>query len=84
MLVLAGRDARQNELLVKRYLRSNDLYVHADVHGASSLVIRFLLPFPLLPRCSPSPCTLPLLSYAANDVCSATTCHMFSPCKMHG
>ena len=41
-LVLGGRDARQNELLVKRYLRASDLYVHADVHGASSVVIRCL------------------------------------------
>jgi predicted ribosome quality control (RQC) complex YloA/Tae2 family protein len=42
MLVLGGRDARQNELLVKRYLRASDLYVHADVHGASSIIIRSL------------------------------------------
>jgi len=41
-LVLGGRDARQNELLVKRYLRASDLYVHADVHGASSIIIRSL------------------------------------------
>ena len=39
-LVLAGRDAQQNELLVKKYLRSGDVYVHADVHGAGSLVIK--------------------------------------------
>ncbi|MFH4974566.1 hypothetical protein AB6A40_001275 [Gnathostoma spinigerum] len=39
-LVIGGRDAQQNELIVKRYLRANDLYVHADVRGASSVVIR--------------------------------------------
>lgn len=39
-LVLAGRDAQQNELLVKKYLRAGDVYVHADVHGAGSLVIK--------------------------------------------
>ena len=39
-LVLAGRDAQQNELLVKKYLRSGDVYVHADVHGAGSLVVK--------------------------------------------
>jgi len=39
-LVLAGRDAHQNELLVKRYLRSGDLYLHADVHGAASCILR--------------------------------------------
>ncbi|XP_015913965.2 ribosome quality control complex subunit NEMF [Parasteatoda tepidariorum] len=39
-LVIAGRDVQQNELLVKRYLKANDLYVHADLHGASSVVIK--------------------------------------------
>lgn len=39
-LVIGGRDAQQNELLVKRYLRTGDIYVHADVRGASSVVIR--------------------------------------------
>lgn len=39
-LVIGGRDQQQNELIVKRYLRSNDIYVHADIQGASSIVIR--------------------------------------------
>ncbi|CAD6195070.1 unnamed protein product [Caenorhabditis auriculariae] len=39
-IVVGGRDAQQNELLVKKYLRSGDVYVHADVRGASSVVIR--------------------------------------------
>lgn len=39
-LVIAGRDVQQNELLVKRYMKSNDLYVHADLHGASSVIIK--------------------------------------------
>jgi len=39
-LVLGGRDAQQNELLVKRYLRPGDAYLHADVHGASSCILR--------------------------------------------
>ena len=34
-LVISGRDAQQNELLVKKYLRTGDVYVHADIHGAS-------------------------------------------------
>jgi predicted ribosome quality control (RQC) complex YloA/Tae2 family protein len=34
-LVLSGRDAQQNELLVKRYLREGDAYVHADLAGES-------------------------------------------------
>lgn len=39
-LVIGGRDQQQNELIVKRYLRTNDIYVHADIQGASSIVIR--------------------------------------------
>lgn len=39
-LVVAGRDAEQNELLVKRYMKTNDIYVHADLHGASTVIIK--------------------------------------------
>lgn len=39
-LVISGRDAQQNELVVKRYLGKGDLYIHADLHGASSTVIK--------------------------------------------
>lgn len=42
VLVLSGRDAHQNEILVKRYLRKShgDVYVHADLHGAPSCIVR--------------------------------------------
>eukprot|EP00397_Hematodinium_sp_SG-2012_P004078 GEMP01004089.1.p1 GENE.GEMP01004089.1~~GEMP01004089.1.p1 ORF type:complete len:1114 (+),score=343.21 GEMP01004089.1:92-3433(+) len=39
-LVLAGRDAQQNELLFRKYLANTDAYVHADITGASSVVIK--------------------------------------------
>uniref|UniRef100_A0A6N2M2T8 CCHC-type domain-containing protein n=1 Tax=Salix viminalis TaxID=40686 RepID=A0A6N2M2T8_SALVM len=39
-LVISGRDAQQNEMIVKRYVSKGDLYVHADLHGASSTVIK--------------------------------------------
>ncbi|CAI9118907.1 OLC1v1020534C1 [Oldenlandia corymbosa var. corymbosa] len=39
-LVISGRDAQQNELIVKRYMSKGDLYVHAELHGASSTVIK--------------------------------------------
>ena len=39
-LVLAGKDAQQNEILYKRYLKKGDIYVHADLHGAASVVIK--------------------------------------------
>ncbi|XP_061394100.1 ribosome quality control complex subunit NEMF homolog [Musca vetustissima] len=39
-LVIGGRDAQQNELIVKRYMRPTDIYVHAEIQGASSVVVR--------------------------------------------
>ncbi|KAB5560036.1 hypothetical protein GE09DRAFT_1030725 [Coniochaeta sp. 2T2.1] len=39
-LVLGGRDATQNEMIYKRHLRKGDVYVHADLHGASSVIIK--------------------------------------------
>lgn len=39
-LVIGGRDQQQNELMVKRYLRASDIYVHAEIQGASSIVIK--------------------------------------------
>jgi predicted ribosome quality control (RQC) complex YloA/Tae2 family protein len=39
-LVLGGRDAGSNEQLVRRYLHARDLYIHADIHGAPSVVVR--------------------------------------------
>ena len=39
-MVLGGRDQQQNELLVKKHLKAGDIYVHADLHGASSIIIK--------------------------------------------
>ncbi|KAJ0160757.1 Ribosome quality control complex subunit 2, partial [Colletotrichum tanaceti] len=39
-LVLGGKDAQQNEMLYKRYLRKGDVYVHADMHGAATVIIK--------------------------------------------
>ena len=39
-LVLAGRDAQQNEILYRRHLRKGDVYVHADVNGAASVIVK--------------------------------------------
>ncbi|KAI7818715.1 fibronectin-binding protein A N-terminus-domain-containing protein [Gamsiella multidivaricata] len=39
-LVIAGRDAQQNEMIVKRYMKKNDIYVHADIHGAATVLIK--------------------------------------------
>jgi predicted ribosome quality control (RQC) complex YloA/Tae2 family protein len=38
--VLGGRDAGQNEELVKKYMAGTDTFVHADVHGASVVIVK--------------------------------------------
>ena len=40
ILVVGGRDANSNESVVKKYLEPNDIFLHADIHGASSLAIK--------------------------------------------
>lgn len=40
LLVIGGRDAGTNELVVKRYLENHDIYLHSDIHGAPSVVIK--------------------------------------------
>ena len=39
-LVIAGHDAQQNEMVVKRHLDQHDVYVHGDLHGAASCVVK--------------------------------------------
>ena len=39
-LVIGGRDAGTNEAIVKKYLDNNDIYLHADIHGATSTAIK--------------------------------------------
>lgn len=40
LIVVAGRDAASNDGVVRRHLGDRDLYVHADIHGAASIVIK--------------------------------------------
>uniref|UniRef100_A0A0E0EMT4 CCHC-type domain-containing protein n=1 Tax=Oryza meridionalis TaxID=40149 RepID=A0A0E0EMT4_9ORYZ len=79
-LIISGRDAQQNELIVKRYMSKGDLplrfswkllvyfasldsYVHAELHGASSTIIKNHKPDNPIP-----PLTL-------NQAGSFTVCH---------
>ena len=39
-LVLSGKDAQTNELLIKRYLDKQDVVFHAEIHGAPFTVIK--------------------------------------------
>jgi predicted ribosome quality control (RQC) complex YloA/Tae2 family protein len=40
LIVVAGKNAQDNELLVRRYLRAQDAYVHADTRGAATVILR--------------------------------------------
>ncbi|MCI4317333.1 MAG: NFACT RNA binding domain-containing protein, partial [Thermoplasmata archaeon] len=44
ILVIGGRDAASNDLLVRRYLNPGDRYVHADIHGAPSVIVKHPAP----------------------------------------
>lgn len=39
-LVIGGKDASQNEMIYRRHLRKGDIYCHADLKGAPSVVIK--------------------------------------------
>ncbi|XP_064262578.1 ribosome quality control complex subunit NEMF-like isoform X2 [Passer domesticus] len=66
-LVIAGRDQQQNELIVKRYLKPGDIYVHADLHGATSCVIKNPSGEPIPPRTLTEAGTMALCYSAAWD-----------------
>lgn len=40
LLVIAGRDAKSNEEVVKKHMSPEDLYFHADVHGAPHTILK--------------------------------------------
>jgi len=40
LLVLAGRDAQSNELLLKRHMQEEDIYFHAEIHGSPHCIIK--------------------------------------------
>ncbi len=39
-VVIAGRDAASNDLVVRRNLKDGDVYLHADLHGAASVIVK--------------------------------------------
>lgn len=39
-LILGGKDVQQNEILYRRHLKKGDVYVHADLQGAASVIIK--------------------------------------------
>lgn len=39
-LVIGGRNAQQNEALVKRYMDKTDLFMHSELHGAAVVILK--------------------------------------------
>lgn len=39
-LAVAGRDAKSNEIIVKKVMEKNDLYFHADIQGAPHTILK--------------------------------------------
>jgi predicted ribosome quality control (RQC) complex YloA/Tae2 family protein len=64
-LVIGGRNAQQNEALVKRYMDRTDLFMHSELHGAAVVVIK-------------NPSGLPVPSLSLYEAATFEMCH--SPC----
>lgn len=64
-LLIGGRNAQQNEALVKRYMDKNDLFIHSELHGAAVCILK-----------NPSGLAVPQLSL--QEACAFEMCH--SPC----
>lgn len=39
-IVVGGKDAKSNDIIVKKYLKEGDRYAHADIQGAPSIIIK--------------------------------------------
>lgn len=39
-LVIGGKDAQQNESLVKKYMDKGDLFFHCELHGAAVMILK--------------------------------------------
>ncbi|TRM99797.1 fibronectin-binding domain-containing protein [Sulfolobus sp. F1] len=42
LLVIGGKDASQNESIVKKYMKEKDIFLHADIVGAPATIIKVL------------------------------------------
>jgi predicted ribosome quality control (RQC) complex YloA/Tae2 family protein len=43
-LVISGRSAKQNEIIFSKYFNDEDIFFHADIHGASLTVLKCAKP----------------------------------------
>ncbi|KAL4238275.1 hypothetical protein ACF0H5_002987 [Mactra antiquata] len=81
-LVIGGRDQQQNELLVKRYMKQGDLYVHADLHGASSVIIKNTTGEPVPPKTLNEAGTMAICNSAAWDAKVVTSAWWVYPSQV--
>ncbi|XP_060573398.1 LOW QUALITY PROTEIN: ribosome quality control complex subunit NEMF-like [Ruditapes philippinarum] len=81
-LVIGGRDQQQNELIVKRYLRQGDVYVHADLHGASSVIIKNNTGEPIPPKTLNEAGTMAICNSAAWDAKVVTSAWWVYPSQV--
>jgi predicted ribosome quality control (RQC) complex YloA/Tae2 family protein len=44
-LFVGGRDAKSNDTLIKKHMKKEDLYFHADLHGAASCISKLKIGF---------------------------------------
>ena len=51
-IIVGGRDAKGNDTIVRKHLNSNDLYVHADLHGAPSCSLKLKDGFTIMSKVS--------------------------------
>jgi predicted ribosome quality control (RQC) complex YloA/Tae2 family protein len=63
--VIGGRNAQQNEALVKKYMDKNDLFMHSELHGAAVVIVK-------------NPTTKPVPSLTLMEAATFEMCH--SPC----
>ena len=61
-LIISGKNAQQNEALVKRYLNKGDLFMHTDMPGAAVTVIK-------------NPSGLPVPPITLNEAAVFEVCH---------
>ena len=65
-IIVGGRDARGNDTIVRKHLNSNDLYIHADLHGAPSCSLKLKDGFTILGNISESQNGIKSLQIAQN------------------
>lgn len=81
-LVVGGRDQQQNELIVKRYMKPGDIYVHADLHGASSVLIKNPTGEPVPPKTLNEAGTMAICNSAAWDAKVVTSAWWVYPSQV--